>query len=522
MRKNKQHERGRNEMACYELLFLLFLGGASVSGRPPNFVLFFADDMGYGDAGCYGHPTILTPNIDSLARSGMKFTQFYSAYPICTPSRSGLLTGRLPIRSGIYTAYDWPVDMAFRVFLPISEGGLPATEITIPQVLKNANYTSALIGKWHLGHVNSMPTQRGFDEFYGLPYAQDEGCPPRCGTYVKEWHGVPLYDNLTIIEQPVNLSTLTPRYNVRAMDFIDRNKDNPFFLMMAYDEVHVPLFASKSFLNTSLRGLYGDAAQEMDASIGVVMQKLRELGLENNTLVIFTSDNGAWTDKGLAGGSNGLLRGQKGETWEGGMRIPAIAYWPGKISPAKVSVAVGSQLDFLATYAELAGVPVPNRTLDSHSLVPILFGGGYETGEEVRDKVFYYRGHTLMAVRYGNYKAHYVTRPGWNLDPPETHNPPILYNLAQDPSEAIPLEASDYAGLLDELDAIIKEHTQSIGTPPKAQLDDMDWTEKVAPCCNHDDDCVCSTGGGPVGVPFVDGADRNEYGPSLYYQRSWL
>jgi arylsulfatase A len=196
--------------------------------------------------------------------------------------------------------------MAFRVFLPISEGGLPATEITIPQVLKNANYTSALvrkgitvstfyvyftfvqIGKWHLGHVNSMPTQRGFDEFYGLPYAQDEGCPPRCGTYVKEWHGVPLYDNLTIIEQPVNLSTLTPRYNVRAMDFIDRNKDNPFFLMMAYDEVHVPLFASKSFLNTSLRGLYGDAAQEMDASIGVVMQKLRELGLENNTLVIFT------------------------------------------------------------------------------------------------------------------------------------------------------------------------------------------------------------------------------------------
>jgi arylsulfatase A-like enzyme len=277
-------------MACYELLFLLILGGAtSVSGRPPNFVLFFADDMGYGDAGCYGHPTILTPNIDSLARNGMKFTQFYSAYPICSPSRSGLLTGRLPVRSGIYTAYDWPVDMGFRVFLPISEGGLPASEVTIAQVLRKANYTSALIGKWHIGHVDCMPTQRGFDEFYGLPYAQDEGCPPNCEFYERDWHGVPLYNNLTIIEQPVNLSTLTPRYNERALDFIERNKDNPFFLMMSYDEVHVPLFASKTFLNTSLRGLYGDASQEMDASIGVIMQKLKEVGLEDNTLVMFTA-----------------------------------------------------------------------------------------------------------------------------------------------------------------------------------------------------------------------------------------
>jgi hypothetical protein len=266
-----------------QLLWAAFLVHSS-TGKLPNFVLFFADDMGYGDVGCYGHPTILTPNIDNLARNGMN----YSAYPICTPSRSGLLTGRLPVRSGIYTSHDWPLDMVFRVFMPISEGGLPETEVTIPQVLKRANYTSALVGKWHLGHVDCLPTQRGFDEFYGLPYAQDEGCPPNCGVFESDWHGVPLYDGLTIIEQPVNLSTLTPRYNAKALDFIDRNKDNPFFLMMSYDEVHVPLFASNSFLNTSRRGLYGDAAQEMDASVGVVMKKLKDLGLEENTLVIFT------------------------------------------------------------------------------------------------------------------------------------------------------------------------------------------------------------------------------------------
>jgi arylsulfatase A-like enzyme len=219
--------------------------------KPPNFVVFLADDLGYGDVGCYGHPTILTPNIDALARNGMKFTQFYCAYPICTPSRSGLLTGRVPVRSGIYTAHKWPIDMLFRVFLPISEGGLPASEVTIPQMLKPANYTSSLIGKWHLGHMDCLPTQRGFDEFYGLPYAQDEGCPPYpCSTPEKLWPGVPLYQDTTIIEQPVNLSTLTPRYNQKALEFIEQNKDGPFFLLMSYDEVHVPLFASSQFLGS--------------------------------------------------------------------------------------------------------------------------------------------------------------------------------------------------------------------------------------------------------------------------------
>jgi len=267
----------------------------------------------------------------------MKFTQFYSAYPICSPSRGGLLTGRLPIRSGIFTDTKPPLDMIFRVFLPNSEGGLPANETTLPHLLKMANYTSILIGKWHLGHVDSLPTQRGFDEFLGLPYSQDEGCAQYPGPLCfPKWPGVPLYSNETIIEQPVNLSTLTPRYNEKAMDFIERNKDGSFFLLMAYDEVHVPLFASQNFINTSSRGLFGDAAQEMDSSIGLIMQKLHDLDLLDNTLVIFTSDNGAWTEKGLDGGSNGLLRGQKGETWEGGMRIPAIFYWSGHIQGGKV------------------------------------------------------------------------------------------------------------------------------------------------------------------------------------------
>lgn len=197
------------------------------------------------------------------------------------------------------------------------------------------------------------------------------------------------------------------------------------------------------------------------------------------------------------------------------MRIPAIFYWPGKISAGKVSVAVGSQLDLMATYAELAGAPLPNRTLDSHSLTPLLFRGESRVSDEVRDTVFFYRGHTLMAVRYKSYKAHYVTRSGWNLDPPETHNPPILYHLGHDPSEAYPLDAGDYKPLLAELDEIVKKHTQSIGTLPKAELDPLDLSGKIAPCCNHDTDCTCS-----AAAPFPYGPALNKYGSVPYEYQS--
>ncbi|KAL5493317.1 hypothetical protein EMCRGX_G014475 [Ephydatia muelleri] len=247
------------------------------ASRPPNIVILLADDLGYGDIGCYGHPTILTPNIDLLAQGGMKFTQFYSAYPICTPSRGGLMTGRLPIRNGIYSSAGYPLDMLYRVFMPGSTGGLQSDEVTIAALLKPLNYSSLLLGKWHLGHLNTMPTQRGFDEFYGLPYSQDEGCQPANPCYTK-WPAVPLYHNETIIEQPVDLSTLTPRYNAKALEFIDNNKDSPFLLVMAYDEVHIPLFASNGFVNTSARGLYGDALQEMDDSVGQIVGKVEGPG----------------------------------------------------------------------------------------------------------------------------------------------------------------------------------------------------------------------------------------------------
>jgi arylsulfatase A-like enzyme len=465
----------------------------SVEGRPPNFVVFLADDLGYGDVGSYGHPTIRTPNIDLLARDGLRFTQFYSGYMICTPSRSSLLTGRLPVRNGIFSKAKYPLDMIFRVFLPDSEGGLPQDEITIPKLLKQANYSSSLIGKWHLGHLHSLPTQCGFDEFYGLPYAQDEGCPPSCPADLL-WHGVPLYDGEKIVEQPVNLSTLTPRYNVRALDFLERNKDNPFFLLMAYDEVHVPLFASPEFLNKSLRGFYGDAVMEMDNSIGVIMNRLKTLGLAKDTLVVFSSDNGAWMEKDLDGGSNGLLRGQKGETWEGGLRVPGIFYWPGMIAPGEVTSSLGSQLDLFATFANLSGLSLPeNKTYDSFSLVPILLN----PDKEIRDVVFYYRATTLMAVRYGHFKAHYVTRNGWNLDPPEKHNPPLLFHLDHDPSERFPLKAEDYKDVLARIAEIVAEHEKSVGTLPEAQLDLIDITNKIAPCCNHDDKCVCTEPGRP-------------------------
>lgn len=236
-----------------------------------------------------------------MVREGMKFTQFYSGSPLCSSSRSALLTGRLPIRNGCYTSYGYPIDDLFQVFLPWAYGGLLSSEITIPEMLRTKGYTSALIGKWHLGsYQDFFPTKNGgFDYWFGLPYAHDEGCPPGYGINCTWWEELtfpptPLYRNLDIIQQPVNLETLTPRYNDEALQFIENSTraGKPFFLYFAYDEVHVPLFASPKFQNTSARGLYGDAVNEMDHSVGLVLDKLRELKIDNNTLVFFTSDNG--------------------------------------------------------------------------------------------------------------------------------------------------------------------------------------------------------------------------------------
>ncbi len=329
----------------------------------PNLVILFADDLGYGDLGCFGHPSIRTPHLDRMAAEGMKLTQFYVAAPVCTPSRSALLTGRLPIRNGMY-------GQRRRVFYPDSTGGLPDEELTLAELLRQRGYATACIGKWHLGHLPQyLPTRHGFDCYFGLPYSNDmqnvrQGHPP-----------LPLMRNEEIIEQPVDQFTLTRRYTEEAVNFVRNSKEKPFFLYLAYTFPHVPLYASKDFRGRSRRGLYGDVVEELDWSVGVILQMLREEGLAERTLVFFTSDNGPWLIQRLNGGSAGLLRDGKGSTFEGGMRVPAIAWWPGTIAPGQVSMELACSMDLFTTGLKLAGAEVPSdRIIDGVDMTPIFRG----------------------------------------------------------------------------------------------------------------------------------------------------
>ena len=422
------------------------LAAESPAGRPPNFVVIFADDLGYGDLGCFGHPTIRTPNLDRMAAEGMKLTQFYAAASVCTPSRAGLLTGRLPVRNGMCSDRR-------RVLFPNSGGGLPQSEITIAEALKQKGYATCCIGKWHLGHLpRFLPTRQGFDYYFGIPYSND--MRPSI-----------LMEGDKIIEQPVRQSTLTRRYTERAIAFIEKNKDRPFFLYFPHTFPHVPLFASKAFKGKSLRGLYGDVVEELDWSVGQVLDTLRRLRIASNTLVLFTSDNGPWLIMKLNGGSAGLLRGGKGSTWEGGMREPCIAWWPGHIPAGTTASGLASTLDILPTFLELAGIEPPkDRILDGVSMVPMLLG----KGESRRKVFFYYRGTRLYAVRKGPWKAHFITQAGYR-DRPHHHDPPWLFNLDRDPSERFEVSKGHDKVIADLLKEV--ERHKATLKPVPSQLD---------------------------------------------------
>jgi len=397
----------------------------------PNIIIIFADDLGYGDLSCFGHPTIQTPNLDRMAAQGAKLTQFYAAASVCTPSRAGLMTGRLPIRNGMCSDKR-------AVLFPDSAGGLPATEITIASMLKQKGYSTACVGKWHLGHLKPfLPTSHGFDSYFGIPYSNDmnliKGSPRNAKRQPKsEYYDLPLMRDEKVIERPVQQETITKRYCEEAVKFIKNNKDKPFFLYLAHNLPHIPLFRSKEFVDTSLRGIYGDAVQEIDAGIGQIVETLRQQGLAENTLVIFTSDNGPWLTFHDHGGSAGLLRDGKGSTWEGGMREPTIAWWPGTIKSGRLITGIASTLDIFPTCAELAGAKMPtDRKYDGYSMLNMLKG----PGKRKRDEMFYYRGQQLQAVRKGPWKIHFYTKTEYVGMKVQKHDPPLLFNVEEDPSE---------------------------------------------------------------------------------------
>ena len=425
------------------------IAGASTlygaSSRPPNIVLIVGDDLGYGDLSCYGHPTILTPNLDRMAREGMRFTQFCSAASLCVPSRAALMTGRLAIRSGLTGGLP-----------PWSETGLPDNEITVAQMLKKAGYGTMCVGKWHLGHLpRYLPPNRGFDDYFGIPYSNDmsKATNPRA-PWADKTPPTPLIRGVKTIEQEPDQSTLTRRYTEVATEFIRKSSrtGSPFFLYMPHTFPHWPVAASERFRGKSLAGLFGDAVEEIDWSVGEVLRVLREQKADQNTLVIFTSDNGA------EGGSAGPFRDGKVTTWEGGLRVPCIARWPGKVPAGVVTPAFSSTMDLFPTFAKLAGLEMPNdRVFDGEDLTPVLLRN--EAGRE--PLFFYYSEADVWAVRRGRWKLH-VAVNNRKMPPPRGEgDPPLLFDVQQDISERRNV-AQRHPEIVKELLELINRHKASI------------------------------------------------------------
>ena len=414
------------------LLTLFGVWAMHAAAAAPNYVLIFCDDLGYGDLGCYGSTKNRTPRIDAMAKEGMRFTSFLSSSPVCTPSRASLLTGCYARRVGMHEDFTghW-------VLIPRSRRGMHANEWTLPEMLKAKGYATACIGKWHLGdQLPHLPTAHGFDEYYGIPYSNDmasarRGDPP-----------LPLVQDTKVIEAPANQATLTKRYTREAIQFIERNKSKPFFLYLPHTFPHLPLFASKEFHGKSANGRYGDSVEEIDWSTGKILDVLKQHGLDKNTLVIFTSDNGS---NGRNGGSNAPLSGSKGGTMEGGMRVPMIARWPGRIPAGSKCNELSSTMDFLPTLAALSGGLLSANKIDGHDITPLLTGTkGAASPYEV---FYYYRRRQLQAVRWGDWKWHLPlgnTFPNWTTANQKGRGRPgKLVNLKTDLAEKVDVTAAN-------------------------------------------------------------------------------
>ena len=421
-----------------KLVFLAALGGLSASaaaGGPVNFVVINLDDVGYGDFSCYGAYGYLTPNIDRMAAEGMRFTHFLAAQPISGASRAGLLTGCYPNRIGFSGAPG-----------PNSPYGIHPDEMTMGELLKQKGYRTAAYGKWHLGDARPfLPLQNGFDEYYGLPYSNDMWpFHPQQGEGF-HFPDLPTIDGNDAVGYNTDQSQLTTDYTTRAVRFIRKNRSNPFFVYLAHSMAHVPLAVSDKFKGKSEQGLYGDVMMELDWSVGQVLETLRELGLEENTLVVLTSDNGPWANYGNHAGSAAGLREAKAATFDGGARIPCLMYWKGAIQPGVTCNKLASNIDIFPTLAELSQAPLPQRTIDGVSLVPLL--RGVEGANPRESFVYYFHKNDLEAVTDGAYKLvfphRYVTygayAPGADGQPGRLENASVykaeLYDLRRDPGE---------------------------------------------------------------------------------------
>lgn len=379
--------------------------------KPPNVVFILCDDLGYGDLGCYGS-RIRTPNLDRMAGEGVRFTDFCSADPVCSPSRAALLTGRYPTRVGVP-----------RVLFPQDSGGLDRGETTLADALKTRSYRTMCIGKWHLGRPPEyLPTSRGFDGYFGIPYSNDMS--PRV-----------LMRDTQVVEQTADLESLTRRYTEEAQRFLAAAKGGPFFLYMPHTFPHIPLAASPRFRGKSAEGLYGDVVEEVDWSVGEILRSLRENGLEQNTLVMFSSDNGPWYQ-----GSPGKLRGRKNTTYEGGIREPFLARWTGAIPAGRVSGALASMMDVFPTVAKLCGAALPAKPLDGIDIWPLLHG---DKDSIERPPLLYFDNWDPQCARWMNWKLHIARHntAAYTPDPPGGRHSfllprPELYNLAQDPDES--------------------------------------------------------------------------------------
>jgi arylsulfatase A len=379
----------------------------------PNIILINCDDLGYGDLGCYGSTKNNTPYLDALAAEGRRFTDFYMGSPVCSPSRGAMMTGCYPPRIG-FGEFNGEI-----VLFPGDDIGISSEETTVASQLKKAGYATKIIGKWHCGdQPEFLPTRHGFDEYFGIPYSNDMGRQVDRPTRPP----LPLLRDETVIQEQPDQRGITERYTDEALQFINKNQDQPFFLYLAHMYVHVPLFVSKRFLEKSNNGAYGGAVESIDWSTGVLMDQLEQLGLDENTLIIFTSDNGSRARD--EGGSNQPCRGNKATTWEGGQRVPCIMRWPKRIPANTTTHAITSAIDFFPTVSSLLGIEVSTeRAIDGVDISGVLFD---DQAQAPRDTFYYYAQNNLDAVRVGDWKLHF-------LKAGETVNE--LYNLQEDVGE---------------------------------------------------------------------------------------